>query len=90
MSADYQIKIDQILVELTKICEQNKRNAIKLETCIEPPVMCGDLNETMSHWVKNRPSDVKNINLIYVDTIEFLYTGGKVEENDISEKNLCF
>lgn len=84
--ADYELKIDEILTELTKICEQNKQNAKKNQNrLIEPPMMYGDLYETIDHWVKNRPAGAQNVDLIYVDTIEWLYTGTKSSEKDISK-----
>uniref|UniRef100_A0A336N3F4 CSON009908 protein n=1 Tax=Culicoides sonorensis TaxID=179676 RepID=A0A336N3F4_CULSO len=96
---DYEIKIDEILSELTKICDENNKQSdesvkskmddstskddVKL---IEPPIMYGDIRETVSHWIANCPSHIQNIELIYMDTVEWLYTGdGKTEENIIRD-----
>lgn len=84
-SADYELKIDEILNELTKICETNKYSFHDEIEENDPPMMYGDLKETLNHWLNNCPPSVMNIELSYVDTIEFLYTGNEKQEDDISK-----
>ncbi|XP_063707367.1 transcriptional regulator ovo isoform X2 [Culicoides brevitarsis] len=82
-SADHELKIDEILNELTKICETNKYNFNYDLVESDPIMLYGDLTGIMNHWMQNCPANAINIELCYVETIEFLYTGEKKNEDDI-------